>query len=109
MAACLPGQGCSLWDKPWILFSILLPHYDAASAMESFDGRDVHRDSSSLFVYVAKSRGRSSRIALLFFRGSVSLCRSGAYVAPRAAGRTLMHSRARNLDEVVQACFAPCM
>jgi hypothetical protein len=40
-------------------------------------------------------------------RGNASLCRSGAYVATRAAGRTPMRSLARPSAEVVKACLAP--
>jgi hypothetical protein len=48
-------------------------------------------------------------LSVALCRGNASLCRSGAYVATRAAGRTPMRGLARPLTEVVQACFAPNM
>jgi hypothetical protein len=42
-------------------------------------------------------------------RSNASLCRSGAYIATRAAGQTPMRGLARPSTEVVQACFAPCV
>jgi hypothetical protein len=44
---------------------------------------------------------------VLPFAGATSLCRSGAYVATRAAGRTPMRGLAQPSAEVVQARLAP--
>jgi hypothetical protein len=40
-------------------------------------------------------------------RGNASLCRSGAYVATRAAGRTPMRGLTRSSAEIVKACLTP--
>jgi hypothetical protein len=48
-------------------------------------------------------------LSVALCRGNASLCRSGAYVAARAAGRTPMRGLARPLAEVVYTCFAPCL
>jgi hypothetical protein len=57
------------------------------------------------------SWGRSGSLALPWHRATPSLpvCRSGAYVATRAAGRTPMSGLARPSTTVVRACFEPCM
>jgi hypothetical protein len=57
--------------------------------------------SVSLCKYISASVARC--------RGNASLCRSGAYVATRAAGRTPMRGLARPSAGVVSACLAPCV
>jgi hypothetical protein len=51
--------------------------------------------------------GALRELSVALCRGTASLCRSGAYVATRAAGQTLMRGLAQPLVEVVEACFAP--
>jgi hypothetical protein len=46
-------------------------------------------------------------VSVALFLVFASLCRSGAYVAPRASGRTPMRGLARPSTEEVEACFAP--
>jgi hypothetical protein len=46
-------------------------------------------------------------LSVALYRVNASLCRSGAYVATRAAGRTPMRGLARPSAEVVEACLAP--
>jgi hypothetical protein len=49
-------------------------------------------------------------LSVVLCQGNASLCRSGAYLATRAAGRTLMSGLARPSTEVVKAFFcAPCV
>jgi hypothetical protein len=45
--------------------------------------------------------GALRELSVAFCRGNASLCRSGAYIAPRAAGRAPMRGLARPLAEVV--------
>jgi hypothetical protein len=51
--------------------------------------------------------GALRELSVALCRGNASLCRSGAYVAMHAAGRTPMRSLSRPLGEVVYSCFAP--
>jgi hypothetical protein len=51
--------------------------------------------------------GALRKLSVAFCRGNASLCRSGAYVATRAAGWTPMRGLARPSAEVVWACLAP--
>jgi hypothetical protein len=51
--------------------------------------------------------GALRELSVALCRGNTSLCRSGAYVAMRAAGRTPMRGLARSLAEVVWACLSP--
>jgi hypothetical protein len=58
--------------------------------------------------------GALRELSVALRRGNVSLCRSGAYVVMRAAGRTPMRGLARPSTEMVEAkyvvaCFAPCV
>jgi hypothetical protein len=46
-------------------------------------------------------------LSVALCRGNASLCRSGAYVATRAAGRAPMGGLAQPSAEVVQACLLP--
>jgi hypothetical protein len=70
------------------------------------DHCSVHEPST---IRTTELRNRAApskprRIALC--RGNASLCRSGAYVATRAAGRNPMRGLARPSAEVVKACLA---
>jgi hypothetical protein len=51
--------------------------------------------------------GSLRELSVALCRGNASLCRLGAYVAARAAGRTPMCGLARPSAEVVSACLAP--
>jgi hypothetical protein len=55
----------------------------------------------------AFTSGALRELSVALCRGNASLCRSGAYVATRAAGHTPMRGFARPLPEVVEACLAP--
>jgi hypothetical protein len=51
--------------------------------------------------------GALRELSVALCRGNASLCRSGAYVATRAAGGAPMRGLARPSAEVVKACLAP--
>jgi hypothetical protein len=51
--------------------------------------------------------GALRELSVALCRGNASLCRSGAYVATRTAGRTPMCGLARPSAEVASACLAP--
>jgi hypothetical protein len=53
--------------------------------------------------------GALRELSVALCRGNASLCRSGANVATRAAGRAPMRGLARPSAEVVWACLAPCV
>jgi hypothetical protein len=51
--------------------------------------------------------GALRELSVALCRGNASLCRSGAYAATRAAGRTPMRGLARPSVDLVPACLAP--
>jgi hypothetical protein len=51
--------------------------------------------------------GALRELGVALCRGNASLCRSGAYVATRAAGRAPMRGLAQPSAEVVSACLSP--
>jgi hypothetical protein len=60
-----------------------------------------------IHIYIHTEALRELSVALC--RGNASLCRSGACVETRAAGRAPMRGLAQPSAEVVQACLLPCV
>jgi hypothetical protein len=63
---------------------------------------------TSLKTYISMPvSGALRELSVALCRGNASLCRSGAYVATRADGRTPMRGLARHSADLVSACLAP--
>jgi hypothetical protein len=63
---------------------------------------------TSLKTYISMPvSGALRELSVALCRGNASLCRSGAYVATRAAGRTPIRGLARRSADVLSACLAP--
>jgi hypothetical protein len=84
---------------------------EACSQQACFQHKGVALDIALDGGYPFAADGSAAARKDVFTEGCInaSLCRSGAYVATRAAGRAPMRGLARPSTEVVNACSANCM